>query len=87
MLSTTRQCGVSRSRLTGATCRTLPDYHDIFNASDFKHPPQLNEYEFNPFLLSDPKFRQLREFEVKHNVVAMSMNTIQPSLWGMNLPS
>ncbi|KAK1705792.1 NADP-dependent oxidoreductase domain-containing protein [Colletotrichum acutatum] len=39
---------------------------------DLKHPPQLNEYEFNPFLLSDPKVRQLREFEVKHNVVPMN---------------
>ncbi|KAJ0351129.1 hypothetical protein COL154_004483 [Colletotrichum chrysophilum] len=60
------------ARIVGVSNWTLPDYHDIFNARDLKHPPQLNEYEFNPFLLSDPKFRQLREFEVKHNVVAMN---------------
>ncbi|KAI8302143.1 NAD/NADP-dependent indole-3-acetaldehyde reductase [Colletotrichum sp. SAR11_59] len=60
------------ARIVGVSNWTLPDYHGIFNASDLKHPPQLNEYEFNPFLLSDPKFRQLREFEVKHNVVAMN---------------
>ncbi|KAI8300733.1 hypothetical protein K4K59_001390 [Colletotrichum sp. SAR11_240] len=60
------------ARIVGVSNWTLPDYHDIFNAIDLKHPPQLNEYEFNPFLLSDPQFRQLREFEVKHNVVAMN---------------
>ncbi|KAK0378184.1 hypothetical protein CLIM01_04429 [Colletotrichum limetticola] len=60
------------ARIIGVSNWTLPDYHDIFSASDLKHPPQLNEYEFNPFLLSDPKVRQLREFEVKHNVVPMN---------------
>lgn len=73
----------SRARLY----RTLPDYNDIFNASDLKHPPQLNEYELNPFLLSSPKVRELHEFEVKHNIVPMSMTTALPSHRGINPPS
>ncbi|EQB54556.1 cytochrome P450 [Colletotrichum gloeosporioides Cg-14] len=64
------------ARIIGVSNWTLPDYHDIFNASDLKHPPQLNEYEFNPFLLSDPIFRQLREFEDKHNVVTMNYGVL-----------
>ena len=52
--------------------RTLADYRDIMEASDLKYPPQLNEYEFNPFLLFDPKFQELRAFEQKHGIVAMS---------------
>ncbi|KAJ3951087.1 hypothetical protein N0V92_012513 [Colletotrichum tropicale] len=61
------------ARIIGVSNWTLPDYHDIFNATDLKYPPQLNEYEFNPFLLSDDNFRKLREFEVKHNVVPMTL--------------
>ncbi|KAK2734140.1 hypothetical protein CKAH01_08184 [Colletotrichum kahawae] len=67
------------ARIIGVSNWTLSDYHDIFNADDLKHPPQLNEYEFNPFLLSDPKFRQLREFEVKHNVVQMTISGRLPT--------
>ncbi|KAI3544661.1 hypothetical protein CSPX01_05460 [Colletotrichum filicis] len=67
------------ARIIGVSNWTLPDYHDIFSASDLKHPPQLNEYEFNPFLLSDPKVRQLREFEVKHNVVPMTVSGRLPT--------
>ncbi|KAF4840320.1 NADPH-dependent conjugated polyketone reductase C1 [Colletotrichum siamense] len=64
------------ARIIGVSNWTLPDYHDIFNATDLKYPPQLNEYEFNPFLLSDDNFRKLREFEVKHNVVPMNYGVL-----------
>ncbi|KAF9871030.1 cytochrome P450 [Colletotrichum karsti] len=64
------------ARIIGVSNWTLPDYHDIFNASDLKHPPQLNEYEFNPFLLFDPKIRQLHDFEVKHNIVPMNYGVL-----------
>ncbi|KAK1511445.1 hypothetical protein CABS01_07403 [Colletotrichum abscissum] len=67
------------ARIIGVSNWTLPDYYDIFSASDLKHPPQLNEYEFNPFLLSDPKVRQLREFEVKHNIVPMTVSGRLPT--------
>lgn len=36
------------------------------------HEPQVNEWEFNPFLLFDPKFRELHFFELKHGIVNMS---------------
>jgi len=39
---------------------------------DLKHKPQVNEWEFNPFLLSNPKFRELHFFELKHGIVNMS---------------
>lgn len=54
-------------------CSTVEDLHDIFDAKDLKHPPQIHEYEFNPFLLHDPKFQELREYEVERDVVRMSM--------------
>ncbi|OHF01524.1 aldo/keto reductase [Colletotrichum orchidophilum] len=60
------------ARIIGVSNWTLPDYHDIFTASDLNHTPQLNEYEFNPFLLFDPKTQQLQEFQVKNNIVPMN---------------
>ena len=53
----------------------MEDYHDIFDAKDLKHPPQVHEYEFNPFLLHDPKFQELHKYEVERGVVHMSMPT------------
>ncbi|CAK1360704.1 NADPH-dependent conjugated polyketone reductase C1 [Cercospora beticola] len=60
------------ARIIGVSNWTLADYHDIMNASDLKHPPQLNEYEFNPFLLFDDKFRALHAYESKHGIVHMN---------------
>lgn len=57
-------------------CRTLPDYHDIFNAGDLRHPPQLNEYEFNPFLLFDDICRELHMYEIQHGIVNMSTHVM-----------
>ncbi len=42
------------------------------DASDLRHKIQANEYEFNPFLLSDPDFQALRAFEIKHEIINMS---------------
>ena len=53
--------------------RTLEDYHDIFDAEDLKHPPQIHEHEFNPFLLHDPKFQELHEYEAERGVMRMRM--------------
>lgn len=48
------------------------DYNDIFSMEDLRYKPQVNEWEFNPFLLFDPKFRELHFFELKHDIVNMS---------------
>ena len=53
-------------------CRSLKDYADIMDAKDLRHPIQVNEYEFNPFLMIDPTFQALRAFESKHGIVNMS---------------
>lgn len=50
----------------------MADYPDIIDAPDLKHKPQVNEYEFNPFLLYSPTFRELHFYEVKHGIVNMS---------------
>lgn len=42
------------------------------DAVDLKHKPQINEYEFNPFLLHDPRFEALRKYEAEHGIVNMS---------------
>jgi hypothetical protein len=55
---------------------TVEDLHDIFDAEDLKHPPQIHEYEFNPFLLHDPKFQELRKYEVERGVVPMRMSIL-----------
>lgn len=62
--------------LTQIPFRTLADYHDLMDSNDLKHPPQLNEYEFNPFLLFDHKFQELRAYEKKHGIIQMSMYSI-----------
>lgn len=50
----------------------MADYADIIDAPDLKYKPQVNEYEFNPFLLQDPTFRKLRSHEAEHGIVNMS---------------
>ncbi|KAF2767996.1 Aldo/keto reductase [Teratosphaeria nubilosa] len=60
------------ARIIGLSNWTLEDYHDIMEAEDLKYPPQLNEYEFNPFLLSDLKLQELRAYEHKHGIVPMN---------------
>lgn len=66
-----------RSRVLGVAFdntrdRTLADYEDLRAAPDIKYKPQINEYEMNPFLLSDPKLRDLSSYEMKHGIVHMS---------------
>ena len=53
--------------------RTLEDYHDILDAEDLKHAPQIHEHEFNPFLLHDLKFQELHRYEAERGVVRMRM--------------
>lgn len=55
----------------------MEDLHDIFDAKDLKHPPRIHEYEFNPFLLHDPKFQELRKYEVEQGVVPMRMSILR----------
>jgi diketogulonate reductase-like aldo/keto reductase len=43
---------------------------------DLKHKPQVNEWEFNPFLLFDPGFRELHFFELEHDIVNMSKSQV-----------
>lgn len=63
----------SRTRWIWAdSARSLKDYHDLMDAGDLKHPVQVNEYEFNPFLQHDPNFQALRAFEREHGIVPMS---------------
>jgi diketogulonate reductase-like aldo/keto reductase len=50
----------------------LSDYTDIMEAPDLKHKPQINEFEFNTFLLFEPAFQARHSYEVEHGVVNMS---------------
>jgi hypothetical protein len=59
-------------------CRTLEDYHDIFDAEDLKHAPQIHEHEFNPFLLHDPKFQELHRYDAERGVERMRMSIQLP---------
>ncbi|KAH9835508.1 Aldo/keto reductase family [Teratosphaeria destructans] len=56
----------------GVSNWTLEDYRDIMDAEDLEFPPQLHEYEFNPFLLADPEFQALRAYEREHGIVPMN---------------
>ena len=67
---------IGRALMTG--CRTLEDYHDIFDAGDLKHAPQIHEHEFNPFLLHDPKFQELHRYEAERGVERMRTFTWVP---------
>lgn len=51
------------------TNRSIDDYEAQFANNDIKHVPQISEYELNPHLLSDPKFKQRAEFEREHGIV------------------
>lgn len=68
------KCGLLQIRtvLTSSN-RSLDDYADIMDSADLKQKPQVNEYEFNPFLLHDPSFQKLRKYEADHGIVSMSM--------------
>ncbi|CAN9282795.1 unnamed protein product [Alternaria alternata] len=60
------------ARIIGLSNWTLADYEDLMAAPDIKYKPQINEYEMNPFLLSDPKLRDLSSYEMKHGIVHMN---------------
>ncbi|KXT08513.1 hypothetical protein AC579_9222 [Pseudocercospora musae] len=60
------------ARVVGVSNWTVEDYRDLFEANDLRHPPQINEYEFNAFLLSDPKAHELHKFEVEHGIIPMN---------------
>ncbi|CAK3813859.1 Aldo keto reductase [Lecanosticta acicola] len=60
------------ARVIGVSNWAMQDYRDIMNASELKYKPQINEYEFNPFLVRDPAFRERSEYEIENGIVTMN---------------
>lgn len=60
------------ARLIGLSNWTVKDYQDIVESPGVKHMPQVNEYEFNPYLLWMPEFLELRSYGKSQNIVSAS---------------
>ncbi|PSR78085.1 NADP-dependent oxidoreductase domain-containing protein [Coniella lustricola] len=65
-------------RVIGVSNWTIDDYESQFAHNDIKHLPQVSEYELNPHLLFDPKFKARAAFEREHGIVPKYYGILTP---------